>query len=76
MPAAAGKFFMNKRMKHLRNVQNKQISKCRCRMFQMKIGNEKKKFNEDQRVTETITSRRLHNSRNKQEQVQKQASDK
>ncbi len=43
MPAAAGQFFMNKRMKHMRNVQEQQDAQMKQQQAQMKIGIEKKK---------------------------------
>ena len=43
MPAAAGQFFMNKRMKHMRNVQEQNDAQMKQQQAQMKIGIEKKK---------------------------------
>ncbi len=45
MPANAGKFFMNKRMKHMRNVQEQnQDNQMKQQMAQQKIAIEKKKI--------------------------------
>ena len=43
MPANAGKFFMNKRMKHMRNVQEQADKAMQQQITQQQIGNEKKK---------------------------------
>ena len=44
MPAAAGKFFMNKRMNHMRNVQEQNDQQMKQQMAQQKIAIEKKKI--------------------------------
>ena len=43
LPANAGKFFMNKRMKHMRNVQEQADKQMQMQITQQQIGNEKKK---------------------------------
>ena len=44
LPANAGKFFMDKRMKHMRNVQEAQDNQMKQQMAQQKIAMEKKKI--------------------------------
>ncbi len=43
MPAAAGKFFMDKRTKHMRNVAENADKAMQQQMTQQQIANEKKK---------------------------------
>ena len=43
MPAEAGKFFMDKRMKHMRNVAEQDEKMMQAQMTQQQIANEKKK---------------------------------
>ncbi|AOO16517.1 hypothetical protein W1080910_175 [Cyanophage S-RIM12 isolate W1_08_0910] len=45
MPANAGKFFMDKRMNHLRNVKENVDKQMQQQMTQQQIANEKKKVN-------------------------------
>jgi hypothetical protein len=45
MPANAGKFFMDKRMNHLRNVKENIDKQMQQQMTQQQIANEKKKVN-------------------------------
>lgn len=45
MPAEAGKFFMDKRMKHMRNVQEQADKQMQMQMTQQQIGLEQKKSN-------------------------------
>ena len=42
-PGDAGKFFMDKRMKHMRNVQEQADKQMQMQITQQQIGNEKKK---------------------------------
>ena len=44
MPGEAGKFFMDKRMKHMRNVQEQNDQQMKQQMAQQKIAIEKKKI--------------------------------
>ena len=44
MPGEAGKFFMNKRMKHMRNVKEQADQQMKQQMAQQKIAIEKKKI--------------------------------
>ena len=44
MPGEAGKFFMNKRMKHMRNVKERADQQMKQQMAQQKIAIEKKKI--------------------------------
>ena len=44
MPGAAGKFFMDKRMKHMRNVKEQADQQMKQQMAQQKIAIEKKKI--------------------------------
>ena len=45
MPGEAGKFFMDKRMKHMRNVQEQADKQMQMQMTQQQIGLEQKKAN-------------------------------
>jgi septin family protein len=44
MPGEAGKFFMDKRMKHMRNVKEQADQQMKQQMAQQKIAIEKKKI--------------------------------
>jgi len=59
MPGEAGKFFMDKRMKHMRNVKENVDKQMQMQMTQQQIANEKKKVNMKMKEMQTQLQKKI-----------------
>ena len=59
MPGEAGKFFMDKRMKHMRNVKENIDKQMQMQMTQQQIANEKKKVNMKMKEMQTQLQKKI-----------------
>jgi len=66
MPAAAGKFFMDKRAKHLRNVNEQDEKQMQAQMTQQQIANEKKKVQLKTAEMQKQLQKKIQSLKNKQ----------
>ena len=66
MPAAAGKFFMDKRAKHLRNVNEQDEKQMQAQMTQQQIANEKKKVQLKTAEMQKQLQKKVQSLKNKQ----------
>ena len=66
MPGEAGKFFMNKRMKHMRNVAEQDEKQMQQQMTQQQIANEKKKVQLKTAEMQKQLQKKVQSLKNKQ----------
>ena len=66
MPGEAGKFFMNKRMKHMRNVAEQDDKQMQQQMTQQQIANEKKKVQLKTAEMQKQLQKKVQSLKNKQ----------
>ena len=66
MPGEAGKFFMDKRMKHMRNVAENADKQMQQQMTQQQIANEKKKVQLKQAEMQKQLQKKVQSLKNKQ----------
>ena len=66
LPAEAGKFFMNKRTKHMRNVSEQDDKQMQQQMTQQQIANEKKKVDLKKMEMQKQLQKKIQSLKNKQ----------
>ncbi|AMO42974.1 major head protein [Cyanophage S-RIM50] len=66
MPAEAGKFFMDKRTKHMRNVSEQDDKQMQQQMTQQQIANEKKKVDLKKMEMQKQLQKKIQSLKNKQ----------
>jgi len=66
LPGEAGKFFMDKRMKHMRNVSENADKQMQQQMTQQQIANEKKKVQLKQAEMQKQLQKKVQSLKNKQ----------
>ena len=66
LPANAGKFFMDKRMNHLRNVKENVDKQMQQQMTQQQIANEKKKVQMKTAEMQKQLQKKVQSLKNKQ----------